>query len=87
MLQYCVKWYAVKISRVLAQCFVVLHLTKTKFELVLSIFPMQYYVSFKVTLISAEREWDIYVDRERVYCGMTGGKRDQSASTCNFKPI
>ena len=85
MLQYCVKWYAVKISRVLTQCFVVLHLIKSKFELVLSILPMQWYVSFNVTLI--EREWDIYVYRERVYCGMTGGKRDQSASTCNFKPI
>ena len=41
LLQYCVKWYAVKISRVLAQCFVVLHLMKSKFELVLSILPMQ----------------------------------------------
>ena len=40
-----------------------------------------------LSFYKAEREWDIYVYRERVYCGMTGGKRDQSASTCNFKPI
>ena len=52
-------------------------------------------ISFKystnaiICLIYSDSHWerDIYVDRERVYCGMTGGKRDQSASTCNFKPI